>query len=119
MSGMRGKGLPAIAVAALAAGLAGCGGGDATTSCKSGGICSWAGTGERAFNGDGLDRRVSALYWPMDLEFAPDGRGYVLDWNNHRVRRVNADDKFETVVGTDNVGDGPYPNAAPERTAPG
>jgi hypothetical protein len=32
---------------------------------------------------------------------------------------VNADDKFETVIGTDNVGDGPYPNAAPERTAPG
>jgi biofilm PGA synthesis N-glycosyltransferase PgaC len=41
----------------------------------------------------------------MDLAFAPDGRAYVLDWQNHRVRRVNLDDTFETVVGTDDVGD--------------
>ena len=57
------------------------------------------------------------LYWPMDLAFSPDGRAYVLDWQNHRVRRVNADDKFETVLGTGDVGDGP--DAGDERTAPG
>ena len=43
----------------------------------------------------------------MDLAFAPDRRAYVLDWQNHRVRRVNADDTFETVLGTGDVGDGP------------
>jgi sugar lactone lactonase YvrE len=122
MSGIRAdRALAAVlALAVPAAALGGCGGDDASSAkCNSGTICSWAGTGEKAFNGDGLDRRVSAMYWPMDLEFAPDGRPYVLDWNNHRVRRVNTDDKFETVIGTDNVGDGPYPDASPERVAPG
>ena len=57
--------------------------------CASGTICTWAGNGEPAFNGDGLDRREAMLYWPMDLAFAPDGRAYILDWQNHRVRRVN------------------------------
>ena len=77
-------------------------------------ICTWAGNGEPAFYGDGLDRREAMLYWPMDLAFAPDGRAYVLDWQNHRVRRVNADDKFETVLGTGDVGDGP--DTGDERT---
>ena len=80
-------------------------------------ICTWAGNGEPAFYGDGLDRREAMLYWPMDLAFAPDGRAYVLDWQNHRVRRVNADDTFETVLGTGDVGDGP--DTGDERTAPG
>jgi len=80
-------------------------------------ICTWAGTGDPAFSGDGEDRRAAMLYWPMDLAFAPDGRAYVLDWQNHRVRRVNANDTFETVLGTDDVGDGP--NTGDERTAPG
>ena len=86
--------------------------------CASGTICTWAGTGEPAFYGDGLDRREAMLYWPMDLAFAPDGRAYILDWQNHRVRRVDRDGMFETVIGTDDVGDGP-PDSGDERTAPG
>ena len=31
----------------------------------------------------------------------------VLDWNNHKVRQVQADGSFQTIVGTDFVGDGP------------
>ena len=80
-------------------------------------ICTWAGNGEPAFYGDGLDRREAMLYWPTDLAFDPDGRAYVLDWQNHRVRRVNLDDKFETVIGTGDVGDGP--DTGDERTPPG
>ena len=75
--------------------------------CASGTICTWAGNGEPAFYGDGLDRREAMLYWPIDLAFAPDGRAYILDWQNHRVRRVNQDGVFETVIGTGDVGDGP------------
>jgi sugar lactone lactonase YvrE len=41
----------------------------------------------------------------------------VLDWQNHRVRRVNTDDTFQTVLGTGDVGDGP--DSGDERTAPG
>ncbi|HXU83518.1 MAG TPA: hypothetical protein VN914_19130, partial [Polyangia bacterium] len=70
-------------------------------------VCSWAGTGQAAFNGDGLALTATSFYWPMDLEFSPDGRAYVLDWNNHRVRRVEADGHVRTVVGSDLPGDGP------------
>jgi DNA-binding beta-propeller fold protein YncE len=103
------------------AGLAACGGSAAPATCSNvpGSICSWAGTGEPAFNADVVDRRLSALYWPMDLEFAPDGRAYLLDWQNHRVRRVDADDTLETVIGTDEVGDGPTEGSAGELTDPG
>jgi sugar lactone lactonase YvrE len=67
--------------------------------------CIWAGTGDPGFNGDGQALRESRLYWPIDLEFAPDGTAYVLDWNNHLVRRVSEKSTFETMVGAF-VGDG-------------
>lgn len=72
-----------------------------------GSICTYAGTGQRGFNGDGLDRLYTALYWPFDIEFTPSGRRIVLDWNNHRVREILSDDTFTTIMGTDFVGDGP------------
>ncbi|MBX7080128.1 MAG: hypothetical protein K1X88_13110 [Nannocystaceae bacterium] len=67
--------------------------------------CIWAGTGKAGFNGDGKELRSSKLYWPVDVTFAESG-AYVLDWNNHKVRRVEDDNTFETVIGTDFVGDG-------------
>jgi sugar lactone lactonase YvrE len=106
--------------AALVAGAAACGPGTpgpSPTICASGTICTWAGTGDPAFFGDGIDRRAAMLYWPMDLAFAPDGRAYILDWQNHRVRRVKPDDTIETVLGTVDIGDGP--DAGNERTPPG
>src|SRR5205814_9939279 len=73
----------ALALAALAVG--GCS--ESAAECGGAGtICTWAGTGVAAFDGDGKAPSSSALYWPMDMEFAPDGRPYVLDWNNHRAR---------------------------------
>src|SRR4051812_49626536 len=61
-------------------------------SCGGAGtICTWGGTGLAAFDGDGKAATDTSFYWPMDLEFAPDGRAYVLDWNNHRVRRAAGD----------------------------
>jgi sugar lactone lactonase YvrE len=107
----------AVALAFAGAGCTAQPGPDPAPACASGQICTWAGNGEPAFDGDGLDRRESMLYWPMDLAFAPDGRAYVLDWQNHRVRRVNADDKLETVLGTSDIGDGP--DSGNERTPPG
>jgi sugar lactone lactonase YvrE len=88
-----------------------------TPACVSGTICTWAGNGEPAFFGDGLDRREAMLFLPMDLAFAPDGRAYILDWQNHRVRRVNLDGTFETVMGNGDIGDGP--DTGNERVAPG
>jgi DNA-binding beta-propeller fold protein YncE len=50
--------------------------------------------------------RESQLYWPVDVTFTKSGDAYVLDWNNHRVRRVSPDGSFETIIGSDFVGDG-------------
>lgn len=70
-------------------------------------LCTWAGTGEAGFNGDGQRLLDSSMYWPIDLTFTSGGDAYVLDWNNHAVRRVDDDGRFETIVGTGFVGDGP------------
>jgi sugar lactone lactonase YvrE len=70
-------------------------------------ICTWAGSGELGFNGDGLARTESDLYWPVGITFTEADEAYVLDWQNHRVRRVTSDGTFETVIGTGFVGDGP------------
>jgi sugar lactone lactonase YvrE len=93
--------------------LASCGG----VSPDTPGIASdWAGHSQiPGFNGDGKDTRDSLLYFPLDVEFAPDGTPWVLDWNNHLVRKV-VDGKFQTVVGNF-VGDGD--GTSDDWTAPG
>ena len=73
-----------------------------------GSICTWAGTGEAGWDGDGQPLLESNFYWPIDLTITPSGRFYILDWNNHRVRYVTAESTLRTVIGTDFVGDGPY-----------
>lgn len=109
--------------------FAGCGDDDSNTGpdptpapCEpaQGEICTWAGTGLAGFNGDGKDLLKSYLYWPIDLTFTSSG-AYVLDWNNHRVRRVLPNNTFSTILGTDILGDGPDAEAdrLREFTAPG
>lgn len=69
-------------------------------------ITTWAGIpGKDGFNGDGLALKASWMSYPSDLTFTSTG-AYVLDWNSHRVRHVTAQNTFETVVGSDFVGDG-------------
>lgn len=116
-----------ILAAALGGIVAGCGEDDkdpvgpGPTVCgdSPGTICSWAGTGQPGFNGDGKALLDSRLYWPIDLEFMPSGRVVVLDWNNHRVREVTAAGSFETIIGTDMLGDGPEPEIGSDLEFPG
>src|SRR5262245_51576700 len=82
-------------------------------------ICAVAGNGDPAFIGEGEPALGTSLYWPVDLEFAPDGRAYILDWQNHRVRRIDGDGRLRTVFGTDEIGDGPIPGTGDETAAPG
>jgi sugar lactone lactonase YvrE len=51
------------------------------------------------------------------LTITPAGEFYVIDWNNHQVRRVTPQGELETVIGADFVGDGPYDES--DRSAPG
>jgi sugar lactone lactonase YvrE len=84
----------------------------ATTGCdRPGTICTFAGTGEPAFDGDGKVPTASALYGPFDIAFAPDSRGYIVDGQNHRIRRIDHRGRLETVMGNDVVGDGPRDSA--------
>ena len=109
------------AAAAAGAGLAlalsaGCESNTDDSCDKPGVICTWAGTGKLGFNGDGKALTESNMYWPVDLTISEQGT-YVLDWNNHRVREVTADGTFNTVIGTDFVGDGPDDHS--DQTLPG
>lgn len=66
----------------------------------SGHACTWLGMpGVFGFNGDGLDRLKTKLYWTMDMKFAADGTPWFIDWNNHLVRKVQPDGTVKTVMG--------------------
>lgn len=83
--------------------------------------CTWLGfPGAEGFNGDGHHRLDTELYWSFDMVFASDGTPWFIDWNNHLVRRVLADDTVETVVGwTDPVFPGDGTSDGAEKTAEG
>ena len=89
------------------AACAGNGNSDPCSGAKSGDACRWAGTGDRGYNGDNPNakRLDSQLYYPIDLTFGPDGRAYIDDFNNHMIRRVEADDSMDIVVGATYEGD--------------
>lgn len=104
--------LPALIGSAFA--LAGCGGDDAATpdptpdtSCSEvGDICTFAGIGQGQYSGDGGPPEAIGLYFPIDIEFVSNGDGYILDWNNHSVRRIE-NGIVRTVIGNPFPGDGP------------
>lgn len=67
---------------------------------ESGHACTWAGVpGQEGFNGDGHAARQTQLYWPFDVLFASDLVPWFIDWNNHLVRRIEADGTVRTAVG--------------------
>ncbi len=51
-------------------------------------ISTIAGAGTAGFNGDGIPARQAMLNVPDRMAFGPDGRLYVADGYNHRVRRL-------------------------------
>ena len=76
------------------------------TPCASGTLCTFAGGDRSGYNGDKLDRRSSWLSLPVDLAFDCQGRAVIVDFNNYLIRRVNADDTLENVIGNGFPGDG-------------
>jgi hypothetical protein len=85
-------------------GLAACSGKDETVTdpkcAESGYACTWLGLpGEEGFNGDGLPRERTKMYWSMDMVFDAEGTAWFIDWNNHLVRRVLPDGTVQSVLG--------------------
>lgn len=79
-----------------------------------GNICTVAGTCRSGWSPDGFPGLETAFSLPQDMAEGPDGKIYVLDWNNHRVRSLDADGIVETVVGSGSLGpaaDGPASTA--------
>lgn len=85
--------------ACLAAVVYGLGCGDPCAEPEPGMVCQLAGTGSRAFNGDGLSPMDTAFYLPSLARPGPDGRVYIVDFNNHRIRAIDGD-RVITVVGS-------------------
>lgn len=78
-----------VATTVLAA--AACGGTDEPEPCDPsivGNICTIAGSGESGYDGDDGPALEALLSLPQDTLHDDDGTMFILDWNNHRVRKV-------------------------------
>lgn len=83
--------------------------------------CVWLGqTGNEGYNGEGLHRLETAIYWSMDMLFTQSGDTWFIDWNNHLLRRVQDDGSIRTVVGwNDPIFPGDGTGDASEKTPEG
>jgi sugar lactone lactonase YvrE len=90
----------------------------ATFAAQPGTVYTVAGTGSGGFNGDGKAARRTSLYWVEEIKFAPDGRLFILDWNNHMLRRMEADGTITRVCGAGIPGDSEGPALATELNHP-
>jgi sugar lactone lactonase YvrE len=66
----------------------------------SGAVSTVAGTGSSGFTGDGGPATAAQLSWPRGLALDAQGRLYIADSANQRVRRVDTDGRIETVAGS-------------------
>lgn len=80
--------------------VAGCEGDEAPCLERTGVVCAIAGTGELAFNRDGLPAEETHLFLPSAARRGPDGLVYVMDFNNQRLRVIDDDDIVHTVIGS-------------------
>jgi hypothetical protein len=69
-------------------------------------ICTIAGNGESAYSGDGGRALAAAFSLPQDTLKGPDGTLYILDWNNHRLRKLTPEGTVEHVAGRGELGGG-------------
>jgi DNA-binding CsgD family transcriptional regulator/sugar lactone lactonase YvrE len=67
-------------------------------------VVTVAGTGERAFSGDGRQASASALVRPLALAIGPAGEIYIAEGN--RIREVKKDGRISTFAGTGTAGSG-------------
>ena len=68
-------------------------------------VTTVAGTGEAGFSGDGGLGTAAQIHTPREISFGPDGRLYIADQMNHRIRALDLTTGIiETVAGTGEAG---------------
>ncbi|TNE88395.1 MAG: hypothetical protein EP330_15040 [Deltaproteobacteria bacterium] len=95
----------ALLAATAALALTGC-----QPKCGPGEICTWFGTPQTSgMSDEGTHRLDAETFWVVDVSFRPsDGTPFVIDWNNHRVVRLDENDEIVIVTGHGGLlGDGP------------
>lgn len=96
-------------MAACAASCFGCGSNktQAPAHCDTsrvGVICTIAGSNSNGYSGDEGPATKAELSLPQDTLTAGNGDIYVLDWNNHRIRKVTPDGTIHPVAGRGELG---------------
>lgn len=66
---------------------------------KGGKLIPIAGNGHRQFSGDGLPATQTSIYFPTDLAWDSQGRLYIADMGNHRIRWVDSQGIIHTLAG--------------------
>ncbi len=75
-------------------------------------LCNVSGlAGESGLSGDGGPATASRHYWPMDITVAPAGELFIADWNNHVVRKIDAQGTISRFIGAGSLGDDPVGQA--------
>lgn len=72
---------------------------------SSGNISTVAGTGASGYSGDGGPATSAAMSQPMGLTVDDDGTLYVVEMNNHVVRKISTAGIITTIAGTGAFGD--------------
>jgi sugar lactone lactonase YvrE len=89
-----------------------------TRAAKAGSVYTVIGQGEGGFNGDGDGARRTLLYFVEECRVGPDGLLYILDWNNHRVRRREKSGVITEICGSGVPGDSEGDPAATDLNHP-
>lgn len=67
-------------------------------------VCRIAGVGENGYSGEEGPALEARLSLPMDTLGAPDGTLIIIDWNNHRLRRLTTDGVIHFIAGNGEIG---------------
>ncbi len=92
-----------VALSALL--ICGCAESHGLTMCTPGEACVVAGTGERGDRGDEGAASNAQLDLPIDVSVAPDGSLVVVDWNNNRIRAIDARGTIRALIGDGTLGE--------------
>lgn len=66
---------------------------------RAGFLCVLAGTGDYGFNEDGVPANEADLFLVSAARQGPDGLVWIMDFNNHRLRVIDADGTIDTRIG--------------------